>query len=73
VEFNIGRALWKALRSALLAVVVVIISSGSVDVFFDTLSSGINPIVPVYLVPVIAAVITLLRNFTKQWLKEKCL
>lgn len=67
MDWSWSIALWKAFRSALLAALAVAVASGTIDVFFDSLSMGLNPVIPVWSVPLAAAVLTLLRNFIKQW------
>lgn len=68
MQFSIPTALWKAIRSALLAGLAVILASGSIDVFFDTMSSQLQPLIPIATIPIAAAIITFLRNFVKQYL-----
>jgi len=67
VVYNLWNGLWKVTRSALLAVVVILLSSGGLDAFFNSISSGVGTIgLPEYLIPIIAGAITLIRTLIKQ-------
>jgi hypothetical protein len=72
MEFSFGVALWKVVRTALLAVVVLFLSSGGIDVFFDSISTGVGTVgLPVWTVPLLVGALTFARNFLKQFLKDK--
>lgn len=70
-NYSFKIALWKALRSALIAALAVFAASGTLDVFFDSLSTGLTPLIPAYLIPVVAALLSVVRNFVKQWVSGK--
>ncbi len=70
MNFSFKTALWKAIRSAALASLVVLLSSGTLDVFFGKFGEGLSPIIPIWAVPIVAGGLTLLRNFVKQWLAK---
>lgn len=71
MEFSWTKALWKAFRSAVLAAFSVAVAAGTVDIFFDKLSADVGSIVPVWSIPVLAAVLTVGRNFLKQWARSE--
>ena len=63
---------WKALRGALLGTLAILLSSGGIDYFFNTLVSGVGAFgLPVWAIPVVTAGIVFLRNFIKQYLAGK--
>jgi len=72
MKFDPKVAAWKVVRSALLAALALLLSSGGLDAFFNSLSTGIGTVgIPIYLIPIIAGLITLIRNWVKQYLASK--
>lgn len=71
MEFKWSVTLWKAVRTGLLAVLVIVISSGGVDALFNPIIGSLSQYgLPTIVVPVIAAALTIFRNYIKQWLKS---
>lgn len=68
MNFSWTTGLWKAVRAALLVALAVAVTAGTTDVFFDTLSTGVAPLVPAWLIPIVGAFLAFARNFVKQWL-----
>jgi TRAP-type C4-dicarboxylate transport system permease small subunit len=65
-------AAWKVVRGALMGAVSILLASGGVDVFFNTLSTGIGTLgMPVWMIPVITGAIVFIRNYIKQWLASR--
>lgn len=67
MTFDWKIALWKAVKTGLVAIIAALAASGDLDKLLDLVKS--NTHVPFYLVPVVAIGITVLRNYIKQWLK----
>lgn len=67
VKFNIWLGLWKAVRGALLGTLVLFLSTGEVDKFFDLLKENISTTgYPAWFILTMTALIPLLRNLIKQ-------
>jgi hypothetical protein len=65
-------ALWKVIKTATLSTLSVLAASGAIDVFFNSLQTGLGTLhIPIYLIPAIAGLFTLARNYIKQYLASK--
>ena len=69
MTFSWKKALWKALKTGLVAVLATLVATGDFDSIMSILQSLIH--VPFWAAPIVLGAFTFIRNYVKQWIASQ--
>lgn len=69
MDFSWKKALWKAVKVGLVGTLSVLVATGDFDKILDLIKAGIH--IPIWLAPIVFMVITVIRNYIKQWIASQ--